>query len=228
MAAKARASAPERRHTIETGMSAGTGRKLAILEPIVVFGLILAYIWSLRYHFPGAWAPILALPLASHWCRGEGAAALGFRLQNLAECLRRFAPALGFLVLLLLASGLLLDTVRRIPLDRAAIAWAVYVPWGLFQQYLLNGYCLKRLEIVLPGRGAALAAAALFSAVHAPNWFLMPVTLVAGYIAARLYSSYRNLYFLGLAHGTVGVLLFLVVPDSISHHLVIGPGWYGH
>jgi len=209
-------------------MSARIGRRLAILEPIVVFGLILAYIWSLRYHHPAAWAPILVLPLASHWWRREGAAALGFRMQNLAECLRRFAPALGFLALTLLASGLLLDTVRRIALDRVAVTWAIYLPWGLFQQYLLNGYCLTRLQIVLPARGAALAAAALFSAVHAPNWFLMLVTLVAGYAAARLYTRYRNLYFLGLAHGTLGVLLFLVVPDSISHHLVIGPGWYGH
>ncbi|MGB7763105.1 MAG: CPBP family glutamic-type intramembrane protease [Bryobacteraceae bacterium] len=208
-------------------MSASTGRKLAILEPIAVFGLILAYIWSLRYHYPAAWTPIVALLLISHWWRGEGAAALGFRVRNLAECLRRFAPALAFLSLTLLASGLLLDTVRPIALDRAAMTWAIYLPWGLFQQYLLNGYCLKRLEVVLPGRGAALAAATLFSAVHTPNWFLMLVTLVAGYAAARLYSSYRNLYFLGVAHGTVGVLLFLVVPDSISHHLVIGPGWYG-
>src|SRR5208283_1287585 len=89
-------------HTIETKMSAGTGRQLAILEPMAVFGLILAYIWSLRYHYPAAWAPIVALLLASHWWRGEGAAALGFRVQNLAECVRRFAPALGFLSLTLL------------------------------------------------------------------------------------------------------------------------------
>ncbi len=127
------------------------------------------------------------------------------------------------MALLLLALGLLLDTVRHIAADRAALIWAIYIPWGLFQQYLLNGFCLTRFETVLPGRSAALAAAALFSAVHAPNWFLMPVTLVAGYAATRLYRGYRNLYFLGLAHGTVA-LLFLVVPDSISHGLIIGPG----
>ena len=209
-------------------MSASTGRRLAALEPITVFGLILAYIWSLRYRYPAAWALILVLPLVSHWWRGERAAALGFRLQNLAECVRRFAPALVFLALSLLASGMLLDTLRPISVDRAAMTWAIYLPWGLCQQYLLNAYCLTRLEIVLPERGAALAAAALFSAAHTPNWFRMLVTLGAGYAAARLYASYRNLYFLGLAHGTLGVLLFLVVPDSISHHLVVGPGWFGH
>jgi membrane protease YdiL (CAAX protease family) len=209
-------------------MPPGTGRKLAILEPIALFGLILAYIWRWRYHCPAAWVPILALPLASHWWRGESAAALGFRVCNLADCVRRFAPALALLSLALLASGLLLGTVRRIALDSAAMTWAIYLPWGLFQQYLLNGYCLNRLQSALPQRGAALAAAALFSAVHAPNAFLMPLTLMAGYAAARLYSGCRNLYLLGLAHGTIGVLLFLVVPDSISHHMAIGPGWYRH
>lgn len=209
-------------------MQAGTGRKLASLEPIALFGLILAYIWHVRSQHPAAWAPILALPLASHWWRGETASALGFRVRDLAECVRRFAPALAFFTLVLVASGLLLDTVRPIAPDSAAMAWALYLLWGLFQQYLLNGYCLTRLQSALPQRGAALASAALFSAVHAPNWFLMPVTLVAGYLAARLYTRHRNLYFLGLAHGTVGVLLFLLVPDSISHHLVIGPAWYRH
>jgi hypothetical protein len=209
-------------------MSAATGRKIAVLEPIALCGLILAYIWSWRYHCPAAWVPILALPLISHWWRGETAAGLGFRLHGLADCLRRFAPGLGFLALVLLAGGLLAGSVRPIGLARAAMAWVLYLPWGLFQQYLLNGFCLVRLRMALPERGAALATAALFSAVHAPNWFLMPVTLVAGYAAARLYTGCRNLYVLGLAHGTIGVLLFLVVPDSVSHHMVVGPSWFAH
>jgi membrane protease YdiL (CAAX protease family) len=209
-------------------MPAGAARKLATWEPIALFGLILAYIWSWRYQHPAAWVPILALPLASHRWRRESAASLGFRLRDLAACVRRFAPALAFFSLVLVALGLLLGTVRPIALANAAMMWALYLPWGLFQQYLLNGYCLNRLHTALPQRGAALAAAALFSAIHAPNWFLMVVTLVAGYLAARLYTRHRNLYFLGLAHGTVGVLLFLVAPDSISHHMVIGPAWYRH
>lgn len=209
-------------------MSAATGRKIAVLEPIALCGLILAYMWSWRFRYPAAWVPILALPLISHWWRGESAAGLGFRLRGLADCLRRFAPGLGFLALALLAGGLLAGSIRLIGLDRAAMAWVIYMPWGLLQQYLLNGFCLARLRTALPERGAALVAAALFSAVHAPNWFLMPVTLVAGYAAARLYSRCRNLYLLGLAHATIGVALFLVVPDSVSHHMAVGPGWFTH
>jgi membrane protease YdiL (CAAX protease family) len=102
------------------------------------------------------------------------------------------------------------------------------MPWGTFQQYLLNGYFLNRLLVAMPGRPAAVASAALFSGAHLPNWFLMAVTLLTGYVCARIYMRYKNLYFLGIAHATVGFLLLLVVPDSVTRHLVVGPGWFGH
>jgi membrane protease YdiL (CAAX protease family) len=69
-------------------------------------------------------------------------------------------------------------------------------------------------------------AAALFASAHTPNWFLMATTLLLGYCCALIYQRHKNLYFLGIAHGTVGFLLYLVVPDSISHHLNVGPGWF--
>ena len=107
-------------------------------------------------------------------------------------------------------------------------AWAVYVPWGVFQQYALNGYFLNRIDRLVSPRVAPALAAALFSSAHLPNWFLMAVTLLAGYGCTLLYRRYHNLYSLGLAHGTLGFLLYLVIPDSISHHLVVGPGWFTH
>jgi membrane protease YdiL (CAAX protease family) len=66
----------------------------------------------------------------------------------------------------------------------------------------------------------------LFSLAHLPNWFLMSVTLAGGLCCTRLYRRRPNLYVLGLIHGTIGFVLYLVVPDSISHHLRVGPGWY--
>ena len=92
----------------------------------------------------------------------------------------------------------------------------------------MNGYFLNRFEAVLSPRAAPVVSAALFSGVHTPNWFLMIVTLLTGYLAAVVYRRDKNLYFLGLAHGCVGFLLFLVVPDLVSHHLNVGPGWFTH
>jgi membrane protease YdiL (CAAX protease family) len=202
-----------------------TVRKLAILEPVLVYAMILAYIWNWRYSHSGVWVAILGLMLLSHLARRESAYSLGFRTRNMGECWREIAPALAALSLLMLASGTLLHTMRPVGVGTALASWAAYVPWGVFQQYALNGYFLNRLDAVLGRRAACLIAAALFCGVHAPNWFLMLAAFPAGYCSTLIYRRRRNLYFLGLAHATVGFLLFLVVPDSVSHHLKVGPGY---
>ena len=51
----------------------------------------------------------------------------------------------------------------------------------------------------------------------------MGVTFVGGYLSAWVYLRYRSLYILGLAHGLLGFVLFLTVPDSISGHFLVGP-----
>ncbi len=209
-------------------MSTANLRKVAILEPVSIFVLIMAYIWGLRYSHPSMWLGILGLMLVSHAVHREQARTLGFRLARLRECWQELAPVLVFLVLLLLAGSILLGTIRPIGFDRAMISWAAYLPWGLFQQYILNGYFLNRFEAVTSSGRAPMIAAAFFSGAHLPNWFLMAVTLLLGYCCALIYRRYKNLYFLGLAHATIGFLLLLVVPDSISHHLTVGPGWFGH
>ena len=209
-------------------MSVSTARRIAIFEPFAVFAMIMAYIWDLRYSHQRVWLLILGLMTLSHILRRERAAALGFRWANLRECLAECAPILALIALAMLGGGILLQTTRPVGPRQEALALGAYVPWGVFQQYILNGYFLNRFDRVLSARAAPMAAAALFCGAHLPNWFLMAVTLPLGYCAARLYRRYNNLYFLGIAHGIIGFLLFLVVPDSISHHLTVGPGWFAH
>jgi hypothetical protein len=175
---------------------------------------------------PRAWIYILAAVVASHILRRERSAGLGFRWRNFKECMEALAPAVALLGLSLLASGVLLQTRRNITLDKGLLCFLAYCPWGLFQQYLLNGYFANRLLAVASARRVPLIAAALFSGTHLPNWFLMLVTFALGYCSTKIYLKYRNVYFLGLAHGTIGTLLFVVVPDSISHHLTVGPGFF--
>ena len=209
-------------------MSQAALRRIAVLEPLTVFVLIMAYIWELRFRHHSLWVAILLVLLLSHGLRKERAETLGFHVRNLRQCLDDFLPLLGFVGLTALATGFLLQTTRPIRFSDAILAFLGYLPWGTFQQYLLNGYFVNRLGRVMAPRSASIASAALFSGAHLPNWFLMVVTLLLGYYCACLYQRHKNLYFLGIAHATVGFLLFLVVPDSISHHLVVGPGWYGH
>lgn len=209
-------------------MSRATRHRIDLAEPLAAFGMIMAYIWQLRSHHHGVWVAILAGIIVSHLLRREDTEVLGFQRRNLRACLDEFGPALAFIALAGIAGGILLQTTRPIRFGAAFLAFAGYLPWGTFQQYLLNGYFLNRFAAALPGRTAAAVSAVLFSGAHLPNWFLMLVTLVTGYICARIYLRHKNLYFLGLAHATVGFLLFLVIPDTITHHLVVGPAWFTH
>ena len=190
--------------------------KWALLESLSVFGMIMVYIWLLRFSHPLAWIVILLLIVASHGIRRESPARLGFGARNLRSSAAALAPVVLALAAALLACGWILGTIRP-----QSNLWGLlmYCGWGLFQQYVLNGYFMNRLN-------SPLLAAILFSAVHSPNWFLMLVTLAGGYFCAKAYLRFGNLCFLGLAHGLIGFLLYLVVPDTISHHLYVGPKWF--
>jgi len=199
-------------------------RKFALLEPAAMFLFILGYIWIWRASHPYLWIAILACLLLSHMLHRESARELGFGRASLSECTHRFAPLLTVLALAMLAGGLLLNTTRRMPADQAFLALFAYLPWGILQQYMLNGYFLNRFDRAFTPSASAWLTAVLFGVVHTPNWFLMAVGLVGGWCATQVYRRHRNLYFLGIAHATIGFLLFVTVPDSISHHLNIGPG----
>lgn len=201
-------------------------RWLSGAEVAAVFAGIMLYIWWLQPRAKGSWLALLVLAAASHAARGERPAALGFRARNFAACARVVAPALLAVAALLLAVGVAAGTVRALPPPRAIGFVLYYCTWGLVQQYALNGYFMNRIAAAAPepdSPAVPLVAAALFSAAHAPNIFLMTVTLVAGYACARVYLAYRNLYVLGIAHGLVGSVLYYVTPLAISHRFYVGP-----
>ena len=206
-----------------------TRRQLLIIaEAAIGFALIMLYIWQLRFTEPHAWILIVSYFIASHWWHGDRSSSLGFRVANFRECVEHLAPALLLLVLALISGGVLMQTIRPITPEYGFMCLLAYCPWGIFQQYLLNGYIANRLLAVSSGRYVPLIAASLFAGAHLPNWFLMLVTFATGYISTRIFMRYRNLYVLGLAHAVIGTLLFIVIPDSISHHLAVGPGFYLH
>ena len=186
----------------------------------------MGYIWKLRFIHPAAWIAIPVLMAFSHWLRGESPRELGFQLGNLRNSLADLAPTLLLIALPLLAAAAIWHTFRPIGFEGVLLGLAAYLPWGLAQEYALNGYFLNRFDAVFSGRAGSFLAASLFCAVHTPNVFLMAVTLPAGWYATLLYRRTHNLYLLGIAHAALGLLLFVVAPDSISHHLRIGPGWF--
>lgn len=191
-----------------------------------MFGLIVAYIWKLRFVYPSCWIAIPVLMVLSHVVRRETPRALGFRVDHLKKHLKMFGPWLMLTVLVLAAVGASFHTFRRIGVEDVLFSLAAYLPWGLAQEYALNGYFLNRFDAVLSRRSASILAAVLFCAVHTPNYFLMAVTLPLAWCATIVYRRTRNLYLLGIGHAVIGLMLFLVVPDSVSHHLRVGPGFF--
>jgi hypothetical protein len=217
------------RPNIYSSEAAPRANWLAGIEAAVVFLLIMAYIWWLRFRYPYAWIAILALVVASQVRHGDTPGALGFRWTETPRSVARFSALLAVAVVPLVAGGMIFHTMRRVSWQGAFLSLEVYCVWGLFQQYLLNGYFVNRFSEFLPAdsRNAVPALAGVFfSLAHLPNWFLMIVTLGAGYLCARIYLEYRNLYLLGLAHGIIGFLIYLVAPDTITHHLYVGPKWF--
>jgi hypothetical protein len=199
--------------------------RYASLEATTVLVMILCYIWWWRPVHPLSWIGILGFVLASQAYRRETPVRLGFRLTNLKNALTTCAPAVLLLGLALVVGGIVGGTTRKVTPESAFLSLGFYCLWGLFQQYLLNGYFLNRFAETSPA-AAPMIAALSFSAIHAPNWFLMIVTLLGGFASAKVYLKFRSLYVLGLAHGILGFLLYLCVPDSVSHHLYVGPKWF--
>ena len=201
---------------------------LAGAEAAGMFVLIMAYIWWLRFRYPYAWIPMLLLIFATHLYHRETLEFLGLKWKLPSRALLRPSMFLALLASALVILGMASRSIRAVTLQGAFFSFLMYCAWGLFQQYLLNGYFVNRVSDFLAGRPHAvpLWAAALFSLAHLPNWFLMLATAAGGYLCARIYLRYRQLYFLGTAHAVVGFLLYLVVPDTISHHLYVGPKWF--
>jgi hypothetical protein len=195
----------------------------ALGEAVWLFASVISYIWWLGRPYPWMVILLLAVVVATHVVRHESARWLGFGWASFRLALPVIAPWIVASALLVLAAGALAGTIRRLPAEQYFLGITGYLAWGLLQQYLLNAFLLDRLLEFSAGRFAPFAAAALFSLVHLPNWFLMAVTLVLGYVCTRVYLRFRSLYVLGLAHGLVGFCLFLSVPDSISGHFLIGP-----
>lgn len=208
-------------------------RWTAAAEVVSVFVLIVFYAWGLRGRGPFV-GVIVLLVLLSHAWRRETPAVLGFRSTNFGRCVVAFGPVVAAVAALIVAEarghGALAHGWPGVVTPARAFGVLVgYCAWGLVQQWALCGYFFNRLAYAFGAvRGgswlAALAAAACFAAAHLPNAYLVGPTFVLGFLCALGYRKYRNLVFLGLAHGVLGTLLVLLVASALPQGLRTGPG----
>ena len=80
------------------------------------------------------------------------------------------------------------------------VAFLLYLPWALLQQFLFQFYLLGRLLTLLPASMAVIATGMAYSFVHLPEVGVALATAPAGIFWTFLYYRDRLLLPLGLSH----------------------------
>jgi hypothetical protein len=152
----------------------------------------------------------------------------GLRLDNLRTSAREVAVVLLAAVIIVGIVGLIAGTWEAPDAARFFKKVVVYLAWGPFQQYVLCAFLFNRLrQALFTDSGAAFCAAVLFGLVHSPNWVIVGVSVVFGFLSCHLFRRHPNILTLGLAHGVLAIVIYYAWPPTWHHGMTIG-GIYLH
>ena len=188
-------------------LAAAAGRTQAI----VIIPLVLAF----------------ALIIPSHVWRRETLKDLGFRWDNFFSAARLLLIPMVVAGIITLLIGYLVggrvDIFRWHAERELALQLGLGTLWGLFQQYVLQGFLNRRAQIVW-GKGAwsVLFIAMVFAGLHFPNLWLMLATFVGGLVWAAVYQRAPNLFALAMSHSIMTWVVVSTLPPAALNHLRIG------
>lgn len=207
-----------------------TDKGLALWEVISVITSCLIAEWALVPIAPGGGfvkaVPILlalGFMIFSHWYRGENLRAIGFRLDNFVAAGRiLLLPTVGAVTLVLILGWSWSDEAGLVlrPLRPQLLLLPI---WALVQQYALQGFINRRLQMsVGKGLKVTLLVGLLFALLHLPNPLLTSLTLLGGLIWAAVYQRHPNLLALAISHSLISLTLALVIPPGVINSLRVG------
>jgi hypothetical protein len=208
-------------------LAVAPGKRRALLELAIPYGLILLVIWTPRPLQKLLWWVAAAAIVAIFWMSFDRMKEVGLRAAGFYRSLWVTGAALLVAAVAVLVA-IQLHTLR-LPsggvLAFIKTYWA-YALWACVQQLLLQGFFLPRCRGLMANTvSASLLAAALFALAHLPNPVLTPVTLIWGFAACLLFLHYRNLYPLAMAHAIVGIAIAVTVPGPVDHNMRVGLGY---
>ena len=202
---------------------------VSLLELAVFLTLVFTFIWMWSRGFRHADRVVLGagllMTLGAHWYHRERPSDLGFRLDNLRPALKDASIFVLPLVALMGVHGWWTGywNVKALGVER----FIGLLAWGLFQEYLLQGYIHRRLiPIVRRPPVRELLVGLIFAAMHIPNPVLVPVTFASGFTFAILYRRHPNLWVLALCHAVGSTAVAYGFDPELLHKMRVGPGYF--
>ncbi|HVI05831.1 MAG TPA: CPBP family intramembrane glutamic endopeptidase, partial [Sphingomicrobium sp.] len=194
-----------------------------LVEVTVVYGLILAAVWTPQGRMNSA----LMLAAASSVVLVAFVGRWGWREMG-------FVQPLAGVRSMLLAGAVLCAAIAAIGAGVRAfgagfpLPWARswrYAIWALEQEFILQSIIFLRLESLVGGRRAVVAAAGLYALAHIPSPVLTILAFLGGLLFSDSFRRWRNLYPLGLIHAALGLTIAATLPDRWLHHMRVGIGY---
>jgi membrane protease YdiL (CAAX protease family) len=213
----------------KSGKQTVADKELALWEVMTIITSCLIAEWALVPFAAGRGIvtafPILlavAFMILSHSYRGENFRTIGFRWDNFPAAAKiLLLPTIATVIIILILGWRLSgSTFVMRPLRSHLLLLPL---WALFQQYALQGFINRRLQIAM-GKGfkVTLLVGLLFGLLHLPNPLLALLTFIGGLIWAAVYQRHPNLLALVVAHSLASLSLALAIPPSLINGLRVG------